>query len=58
MIFHNSIVKISGIVITDNRCDASAMPAGIEVSFPYADGMTIVLSPNGIESEQIKQMKM
>ena len=47
--------KTSGIVIQESRCDTSARPAAIEVSFPYPAGITIVLRPSGIASAQIMQ---
>lgn len=43
------------MVAQERRCEISAMPEATEGSFPYALGMTMVLSPNGIASEQTAQ---
>ena len=40
----------------ESKCDTTAMPAATEVSFPYALGITTVLSPKGIASEQSAQI--
>ena len=37
-------------------CETSAMPVETDVSFPYALGITMVLSPKGILSEHTAQM--
>ena len=42
----------------DRRCETTAMPAGTEVSFPYALGITTVLRPSGIASEQSVHTKI
>ena len=34
-----------------------AIPAGTEVSLPYAAGITMVLSPIGIEAKHIAHLK-
>ena len=44
-----------GMVMIESRCDTSAMPAAVEVSFPYALGITMVLSPKGMAREQMVQ---
>ena len=49
------MVKIKGIVNIERACEISAMPAGTEVSFPYAAGITTVFKPSGIESEHTRQ---
>ena len=54
--YKNSIV-IRGIVPIDRMWDTSAIPAAIEVSFPYAAGTTIVLRPNGMAVAHIRHTK-
>ena len=44
--------------MTESKCDMTAIPAPIEVSFPYALGMTMVFNPKGIAREQSAQMKI
>ena len=41
----------------DSKCEITAMPAAVDVSLPYALGITIVFRPRGIASEQSAQMK-
>ena len=48
-------MKIKGIVMQDIICEIRVIPDATVVSFPYALGITIVLSPKGIESEQRAQ---
>ena len=38
-------------MIHESACEASVAPAATEVSFPYALGIIIGLSPNGIAKE-------
>ena len=45
------------MVMQDKTCEISAMPAAVEVSFPYALGITRVLSPKGIAREETAQIK-
>ena len=42
-----------GIVIAESKCDTIAIPAATEVSLPYPPGITRVLRPSGIASEQM-----
>ena len=42
-------------MIHESACEASVAPAATEVSFPYALGIIIGLSPNGIAKEAIVQ---
>ena len=42
-------MKIKGIVMQDIICEIRVIPDATVVSFPYALGITIVLSPKGIE---------
>ena len=49
-------INISGIVIQDKRCETTAILDATVVSLPYALGITIVLSPNGIAREQTAQI--
>ena len=51
----SNIIKISGMVMHERKCETSAIPAATEVSFPYALGTTIVLSPNGIARQHTVQ---
>ena len=53
--FTNSskIINTSGIVPIDNKCEISAIPDATVESRSYAFGITIVLRPRGIETEQI-----
>ena len=51
-------VNRSGIVIHDNKWETTAIPAGTDVSFPYALGITTVLSPSGIANEQSVHTKI
>ena len=44
------------MVIQDKKCETSAIPEGTEVSLPNAAGITMELSPKGIEREQTAQM--
>ena len=46
-----STKNIIGMVIHERRCDISAIPEATVGSLPYALGITMVLSPSGIESE-------
>ena len=55
MIYVKSI-NISGIETHDARWDTSAMLEATVVSLPYALGITMVLSPSGIASEQMAQI--
>ena len=49
-------INIRGIVTADIRCDITAIPAATVVSFPKPLGITTVLSPKGIASEQSAQI--
>ena len=49
-------VNISGIEIAASKCEITAMPAAIVVSLPSELGITIVLSPSGIERRHKAQM--
>ena len=46
------IEKINGIVMQENKCEITVMPAATVVSLPRALGITMVLSPRGIAREQ------
>jgi hypothetical protein len=46
-----------GIVIHAARWDMRAIPDATFVSLPYAAGITMVLRPSGIASEQSAQMR-
>ena len=50
------IKKISGIVITESKCEITAILAATEVSFPYALGIMMVFNPSGIAKEQSIQI--
>lgn len=43
------------MVMQEIRCEINAIPAVSHVSFPRPLGITIVLSPSGIASEQTAQ---
>ena len=45
------------MVIQDRVCEIRAIPAAVEVSLPYALGITTVLRPRGIAREAIAQIK-
>ena len=42
----------------DNECEINAIPAGTEVSLPYAAGTTMVFSPKGIAIDITKHWKI
>ena len=50
--------NISGMLIHERKCEISAIPDAVVVSLPYAAGITTVVSPSGIATEQTAQMKM
>ena len=50
-------IKDKGMVTIEIKCDTSARPAASEVSLPYAAGITIVLSPIGIDAKHIAHLK-
>jgi len=41
----------------ESKWDITAIPAATDVSFPYALGITMVLSPKGMAREQSPQIK-
>ena len=50
--------NISGMLMQDRKCEIRAMPDAVVVSLPYAAGITTVVSPSGIATEQTAQIKM
>ena len=53
----SKIKNTRGMVAQDRAWEISAIPAAVEVSFPYALGMTTVLRPSGIAREATAHIK-
>ena len=51
-------INIRGIVIIEIMCETIAIPADMDVSFPYALGITMMFKPSGIANVQRAQINI